>query len=46
MSLQEQWYDFVTQADIDMDNIKSEEEMTERVRLLSEAFRLSADVGE
>lgn len=44
--MQEQWYDFVTQADIDMDNIKSEEEMTERVRLLSEAFRLSADVGE
>ena len=27
-----------------MDNIKSGEEMTERVRLLSEAFRLSPDV--
>ncbi|CAE7679516.1 pol [Symbiodinium sp. CCMP2592] len=30
----EQWYDFVTQADLDMENIKTEEEMSERVRYI------------
>ncbi|CAE7623002.1 unnamed protein product [Symbiodinium sp. CCMP2592] len=30
----EQWYDFVTQAELDMENIKTEEEMSERVRYI------------